>query len=90
MNDIMRNDFEVLAMTNGFESHHLRLREGGDYADYDLRRLFLPWKASREYLLIELRPPHNDYSYDDSEVNGACKYYEQAKKAIESAGIKTK
>lgn len=48
------------------------------------------WQASRAAIEVELRPPHTDYDYSDSQVGGACKYYEQAKKAIESIGLKVK
>lgn len=48
------------------------------------------WIASRAAIEVELKPPHTDYDYSDSQVSGACRYYEQAKKAIESLGLKVK
>lgn len=43
----MREEFEAWAMTTGFEEHHFGLRADGEYRDYDVRRLWHPWQASR-------------------------------------------
>lgn len=45
------------------------------------------FNAGLDAVEIELKAPHNDYSYSDSEVAGACKYYEQARAAIEQTGL---
>jgi hypothetical protein len=55
MSDKSRKDFEAWAITTGFEDHHFALRDDGEYEDYDVRRLFAPWQASRAAIEVELR-----------------------------------
>lgn len=60
------------------------------FLDYRINDLWLSWQASREALVIELTYPGGDYEYADIQVDGACKHYWAAKKAIEAAGVKVK
>jgi hypothetical protein len=64
MSDKSRKDFEAWAMTTGFEDHHFALRDDGEYANYDVRRLFAPWQASRAAIEVEM-PKSTEFSRDD-------------------------
>lgn len=97
----MREEFELhyaeeFAVVRGYKptpEEMVSMRDGDGYGASRgyLSGYWKGWKASRSELVIALDAPHNDYAnYSDSEVSGACKYYEQAKKHIHSAGIRTK
>jgi hypothetical protein len=52
---------------------------------------YATWEASRADIEVELKAPHTDYdNYTDSQVSGACKYYEQARRHIKAAGLRLK
>lgn len=44
------------------------------------------YRDAKSQFVVTLPAPHTDYSYSDSEVAGAVKFYEQAVKAIKAAG----
>lgn len=92
MNDLKsREDFKTWALTTGFEDHHFGLRQDGEFADYDVRRLWWPWKASRECLVIEPEWPDH-YSYTNPDCAGAaildCRSAFNV--SAREAGVKTK
>lgn len=87
-NDKSREEFiDWLADVHGLESEWQE--ERNCFKDFPAHLAFQAWQASRESMVIKLNPPHTDYeNYRDSEVDGASKYYDQARKAIEAAGLK--
>lgn len=46
-------------------SHHFDLRDDGEFKDYDVRRLWEPWQASRAAIEVEL-PVFAEFSASDS------------------------
>lgn len=93
MNDKMREEFEVWVRLEAARRLYqfmgdLLKRFGEDYATTWVDSAWIGWQASRAELVIVLLPPHTNYEYRDSEVGGACKYYDHAKKSIAAAGVK--
>jgi hypothetical protein len=88
--ELCRLDVKCVRRVYGEEAELYGL-EDGDYFGLEARSGWHFWQASRAALVIELKPPHTDYgNYSDREEVGASKYYEQARKAIEAAGLKVK
>lgn len=73
------------------EQQSLGERCGVSLGRQDEELMEAAWNAGRDAIEIHLAPPHTDYGkYSDREVEGAAKYFEQAKKAIENAGLRVK
>ena len=88
----MRDSFKEWAMTTGFEEHHFSLRDDGEFKDYDVRRLWEPWQASRA--AIELELPEAFCAYGGQGHHGSdpddAYIAEDVVSAIESIGLKVK
>lgn len=86
MTDKAREEFEAWAMTTGFESHHFTRDADNQYTDYDVRRIWSPWQASRAALVIEL-PSIKCIDLHGYSPRATLAYCE---KAVKASGAKVK